>query len=248
MALDRAYLFSIGTRSFILLPGIQPLLPLLVPFPLTPYSSKRGSNGGLGTDSGSCLSPGLDAMSAWRISAGSESVGAVISSCWWRVKSSHTTRMKGLTSNDCAYQFFTLRIDGIMLRLWGSSSSSLTLWASRTGSSSARRNPLWRVVDEFTKEPTCEELACLQERALVWIPSELYHLLKRNWYGIRTMRISTRWKGCSAHHQSGETRRSGESCPITQGLCEILRTSLEEDESRNAAGTKHHGSKFWVSN
>jgi hypothetical protein len=41
------------------------------------------------------------------------------------------------------------------------------------------------------KEPTREELAGLQQRALVGIPSELYHLLKRNWYGMKTMRIFT---------------------------------------------------------
>ena len=42
------------------------------------------------------------------------------------------------TSNDWAYQFLTLVIEGISPALLGKSSSSFTLCASRTGSSSAR--------------------------------------------------------------------------------------------------------------
>ena len=44
-----------------------------------------------------------------------------------------------LTSNDWAYQSLTLFIEGISLRLCGSSSSSFTLWANRTGSSSTKK-------------------------------------------------------------------------------------------------------------
>ena len=40
------------------------------------------------------------------------------------------------TSNDWAYQFFTFFMDGIALSWWGSSSSSFTRCARRTGSSS----------------------------------------------------------------------------------------------------------------
>ena len=43
-----------------------------------------------------------------------------------------------LTSNDWAYQSLTLFIEGIALRLCGSSSSSFTRWANRTGSSSVK--------------------------------------------------------------------------------------------------------------
>jgi len=43
------------------------------------------------------------------------------------------------TSNDWAYQSLTLFIEGIVLRLCGSSSSSFTRWARRTGSSSGEK-------------------------------------------------------------------------------------------------------------
>ncbi len=42
------------------------------------------------------------------------------------------------TWNDCAYQFFTLIIEGISPRLRGSSSNSFTRWASRIGNSSVK--------------------------------------------------------------------------------------------------------------
>lgn len=45
--------------------------------------------------------------------------------------------MRVRTSKDWAYQFLTFLMEGMSLRLCGSSSSSLTLCASLTGSSSA---------------------------------------------------------------------------------------------------------------
>lgn len=45
---------------------------------------------------------------------------------------------KSPTSNDCMYQFATLRMDGISLRLSGSWFSSFTRCASRIGNSSLR--------------------------------------------------------------------------------------------------------------
>jgi hypothetical protein len=44
------------------------------------------------------------------------------------------------TSNDWAYQSLTLFIEGIALRFCGSSSSSFTRWAKRTGSSSVEKS------------------------------------------------------------------------------------------------------------
>ena len=62
--------------------------------------------------------------------------GKVMSSCWDVHMNRWTGLGNGLASKDWAYQFLTLLIDGIALKLCGSSSNSFTRWARRTGSSS----------------------------------------------------------------------------------------------------------------
>ena len=95
---------------------------------------------GLGVASGSWKPFGCGALRACRICSFSVGLGKVMSSCnGLTVRmdvDAHDDTEDDLTSNDCAYQCLTLVIDGIPLRLCGSSSSSLTLCANRTGSSS----------------------------------------------------------------------------------------------------------------
>jgi len=131
---DCKYLRSIGTLSFSLLK--------LFPVPVCDCGrcgSRRLEKDGLGVDSGSASSSGRDIVSAWRMPGGNVIEEKVISSWEERTSSDHIPRvskMENHTSNDWAYQSFTFLMDGIALRLWGSSSSSFTRWARRTGSSS----------------------------------------------------------------------------------------------------------------
>jgi hypothetical protein len=81
-----------------------------------------------------------------------------------------------LTSKDCAYQFLTFFIDGIAWRLCGSSSSSLTRWARRTGSSSVQK--VSHVHHEQQRGRACEELASLEQSPLTRILAEQNHLLE----------------------------------------------------------------------
>lgn len=66
------------------------------------------------------------------------------------------------TLKDCAYQFFTLTMDGISLRWPGNSSSSLTRWAKRIGSSSRNKDTyisIWKVYKETLTLPCRNWLA-----------------------------------------------------------------------------------------
>lgn len=84
----------------------------------------------------------------------------------------------GRTSNDWAYHSFTLLMEGIALRLWGSWSSSLTRWARRTGSSSALGCWCERNERERRRRRTEKELACSEEGSLTGILAEEDHLLE----------------------------------------------------------------------
>lgn len=68
--------------------------------------------------------------------------GKVMSSCW-DVMNRWIGCENGLASKDWAYQFLTLLIDGIALKLCGNSSSSFTRCARRTGNSSIQVRLIW---------------------------------------------------------------------------------------------------------
>lgn len=115
-------------------------LSLLYPFPLLfvfDGDENASPREGLGLDSGRWwYSSFLELRSACRMLGGRWMVGNSMSSCNEREWGGGVVKGKRLTSNDWAYQFLTFLIDGMSLRLWGSSSSSLTRCARRTGSSS----------------------------------------------------------------------------------------------------------------
>lgn len=192
---------------------------------------------GLGVDSGSVTSSER-VMSACRMSGGSVMAGKEISSCnvsreaWGE---SHEQWQR--TSNDWAYQFFTLLMDGIALRLWGSSSSSLTRCASRTGSSSADASILVipRICNAHQQE-TGSPLATFPGWDSVQKgPSAVARLLEgKTWYSRDTLR---------AYHRSEETRQSGEYGPIARMRFGIQPTWWFEFRSVNGAwGEAENGS------
>ena len=156
---------SIGTRSFNLL---NPL-PLLLQYPWVYWvdPSANFAKEGLGFDSGRAISSERGTMRAWRMSGGRAIGGKVMSSC----RFTSVTRVKkewgNSTSKDWAYQSLTFWMEGMALRLWGSSSSSLTRWARRTGSSSTiLLDPNAMTSD---RDHTCQELARFQKRSLARI-------------------------------------------------------------------------------
>jgi len=130
-----------------------------------------------------------------------------------------------LTSKDWAYQFFTLFIEGIALRLWGSSSSSLTRCARRTGSSSDKRKneSLKGKSYKRTSTPARNWLALNKVPWLGFWPKRTIccretWVIQRWWH----RKSKERW----TYPLFGETTQNGESCPIAQELYEILQTCL----------------------